>query len=296
MLKTEAPSTVAGTPPTPPDTGVPGGGTSETPGEESPRLFFSKPDAPAPETPPEDVDASKLPPELKSLWDKHYKSMQADYTRKTQAVADQRREILEERERFLSRWEASVADRRPRAETPEQPASTLTDQIRVLREEGRHDEADALLMQAAEKMVEPVKAEAEVARRQATFQNIVAEVRNTDPIVQTYFKDVAAIWDAPNPAVQVIREAVLKSPDTMKVLPTVFNIIARAVHAEKMEAELEKRIKTERKSAVDAEKKRAAATPGSLIDAGGRTKDSASPKMNIREAAIAAVRSSVGAA
>jgi hypothetical protein len=226
--------------------------------------------------------------------------MQADYTRKTQEVAElrksiegERRAVLDEREKFLSRWEEAQRERAPRP--VEEPASNPLERIRQLREEGRHEEADALLMAAAEETVAPIKAKAEVQERQATFRNIIAETRNADPIVANYFKDVAAIWDAPDPAVTIVRNALLSSPENMKYIPTILNIVARAVHAEKIEAELETRIKKERKSAVESEKARAAGIPSSLIESGGRSRDGAAPKLSIREAARLALRSSLGA-
>ena len=251
---------------------------TEKPQETTP-FFFQKPsrEAKAEEV---HVDPSKLPPELQPF----YKSMQADYTRKTQEAAEMRRTLESERKSFedSQRMFREYLDRT--VAKPEQQVNQQTDvasQIRNLREEGRHDEADAILLQVAQSQaqaqLDPLRQQAEVANRQATFRDIVSDLKLSNPVVATYGKEIAQVFDSPE--MSKLRGAILGSSDAMKdFLPMTLDLIGARIHAARLERDFPEMVEREVAKRLATERSKAMGVPARLVESGGSSRTSGSPK------------------
>lgn len=251
---------------------------TEKPQETTP-FFFQKPSKEA-KGEEVHVDPSKLPPELQPF----YKSMQADYTRKTQEAAEMRRTLESERKSFedSQRMFREYLDRT--VAKPEQQVNQQTDvasQIRNLREEGRHDEADAILLQVAQSQaqaqLDPLRQQAEVANRQATFRDIVSDLKLSNPVVATYGKEIAQVFDSPD--MSKLRGAILGSSEAMKdFLPMTLDLIGARIHAARLERDFPEMVEREVIKRMAAERSKAMGVPARLVESGGASRTSGSPK------------------
>ena len=251
---------------------------TEKPQETTP-FFFQKPSKEA-KGEEVHVDPTKLPPELQPF----YKSMQADYTRKTQEAAEMRRTLEAERKAFedSQRMFREYLDRT--VAKPNEPVNQQTDvasQIRSLREEGRHDEADAILLQVAQSQaqaqLDPLRQQAEVANRQATFRDIVSDLKFSNPVVATYGKEIAQVFDSPD--MSKLRTAILSSSDAMRdFLPMTLDLIGARIHAARLERDFPEMVEREVTKRLTAEKSKAMGVPARLVESGGASRVSGSPK------------------
>lgn len=226
------------------------------------------------------VDPSKLPPELQPF----YKSMQADYTRKTQEAAEMRRALESERKSFedSQRMFREYLDRT--VAKPQEQVNQQTDvasQIRNLREEGRHDEADAILLQVAQSQaqaqLDPLRQQAEVANRQATFRDIVSDLKLSNPVVSTYGKEIAQVFDSPE--MGKLRGAILSSSEAMKdFLPMTLDLIGARIHAARLERDFPEMVEREVTKRLAAERSKAMGVPARLVESSGASRTSGSPK------------------
>jgi len=240
------------------------------------------------------IDPTKLSPELQEL----YKSMQGDYTRKTQELAEERKSLLAEREKFL---EKALAALQPKEATPAAPAPTNPlEQIRQLREEGRHDEADQLLFEASEKAalerVSGLERNAKIAEMKATFRDTLTETTMNNKIVAAYKEDVAKVFDQQTPVMEEFRKEILKTPERIKTwLPTVLDLIGRAVHAQKLEREFDARIKAGIEAGIAAEKAKASKVPAKLVESSQVSRETPRRQHDtVRDAARAALAELTG--
>ena len=244
--------------------------TKTEPEKEFPRL--TTPDPPKKETPA--FDPAKLPPELQES----YKLMQADYTRKTQELADGRKALLEEREKFLERALARLEPPKAGEPPPEDPR----EQIRQLREEGRHDEADQLLIdltnKAAEERIAPIERSAEIANRKALFRDTLTDVMMNDKVASVYKTEVAQAFDSQHPVMEAIRAEALKTPERIQTwVPAIIHFLAVEQHAMRMEKEFDSRLEAEVTKRVAALKAHAATVPARLVEAGAESKVTEGP-------------------
>lgn len=252
-------------------------GTEKAP--EATPFFFQKPSKEA-KGEEVHVDPSKLPSELQPF----YKSMQADYTRKTQEAAEMRRTLEAERKSFedSQRMFREYLDRT--VAKPQEPVNQQTDvasQIRNLREEGRHDEADAILLQVAQSQaqaqLDPLRQQAEVANRQATFRDIVSDLKFSNPVVATYGKEIAQVFDSPDMA--KLRGAILGSSEAMRdFLPMTLDLIGARIHAARLEKDYPDMVEREVVKRLAAERSKAIGVPARLVESGGASRTSGSPK------------------
>src|ERR1700690_1079743 len=185
------------------------------------KTFFSqkgKTEPPA-EAPP---DFSKSPE-----MDKAYKSMQGDYTRKTQELADMRRSFESEQGALKAEREAMQRNHDAlmeaiRGRGVQTPAAQTTDpvaQVQALRSEGRYEEADKLMLdyvqKVAQEQVAPIRRDAETAKLQSTFQATAMNVVAQNPVVAEYRDEVVKLFDAPTATMQKLRSIALSSPENV---------------------------------------------------------------------------------
>jgi hypothetical protein len=222
-----------------------------------------------------------------------------DYTRKTQALADERRTFLSEKESWLRRLEAEVLARRGEQDGSPDPFA----KIRELRELGNHEDADKLLWEMARsdarKEMDPLIRQTESQNRQSAFVNIAVSTATADPVVKMYAKDVSARFDGdevidPRTGVTMkdLRQAIMTDVPTMKkFVPLVMRAIALESHANRLEKELKNKIKVGIQTGLAAEKARARAVPSNLIPTSGAPRMSGISKMTLDEALSAAIGS-----
>jgi hypothetical protein len=209
------------------------------------KTFFSKKkEAEKPAEAPPDFSKS---PDL----EKAYKSMQGDYTRKTQELAEMRKSfegeqatLKAEREAMQRNHDALMEALRGRTQQPTdgQPANPQDpmSQVQALRNEGRYEEADKMFLDLARKVAEdqvaPIKQAAKVQELVATFTNVATQAREMNPVVKEHWNDVQAVWDSNTPQIQLLRNIVLSSPQNMQTfVPLVFESIAKSRQLDKVE-------------------------------------------------------------
>jgi hypothetical protein len=263
---------------------------TEEPITELPRLT-----QPEPKKEAVGFDPTKLSPELQDS----YKSMQADYTRKTQELSEQRKSLLDEREKFLEKAMLALQPKEPKTEAT--PATNPLEQIKQLRDEGRHDEADQLLFEASERAalerVSGLEKAAKLSEMKATFRDVLTDTTMNNKVVGFYKDDVAKIFDQQTPVMEEIRRELLKSPERMKMLvPPVLDMIARAVHGQRLEREMDARIKAGIEAGIAAEKAKAGKVPAKLVESSQGARETPRRQFNSeREAAKAALAELTGA-
>ena len=289
-LATPAPAPAGGTP-APAAAPAPASAPTET----APPLFFHKKEA------KEAVDLStldptKLPPETQPF----YKSMQADYTRKTQALADDRKKLegemsaIGETRKMLESFLSKVAQGRTEAPAPA-AAPNLMEEIKALRENGDHALADQKLMEfweAQQKVaLAPVQREAEVERAKATFREVTLGTAQNDKMVQAYHQDVVANFDrTDDPNLTAIKNDILSSPALMKrYVPMLMHFFALEAHTKNLENALETKVESLVQERIKAERLKAAGLPSKLVSTGGTTKEGAKARMSLKESLAAAV-------
>jgi len=261
--------------------------------KEFPRLTKSE-EPPKGEPKKKGFDPATLPPELADI----YKSMQADYTRKTQELADGRKALLDEREKFLDR----IAERTRPQEAEGEETTDPREQIRQLRDEGRHEEADQLLIEltnrAAEERIKPIEQAARQAEMTAVWRDTVAQILAEDKIVKPYEAEVAKVFDGDHPVIQQVRAEALKSPERIRSwIPAIFHMLAVEQHAIRMEQTFDQRVGEEVEKRVAELKAHAAKVPARLVEVGGESKVPTGPKAKTaREAAQLAMRQLSGEA
>ena len=292
---TPAPAAPAATPA--PDTGA-----TAPSKEETPRFFFRKAEAEKAEE-PDTMDPAKLPPDLQKI----YKSMQADYTRKTQAVAEDRRKLMAEIEQKDAQYRSnqekliSLFERQKQGTTDERPTSAQTlEQIKQLRAEGNYDEADTLYSvyvdQLTEERLKPIQEQAAVTDLKTTF-NAAATTALSEPLVKQYAQEVVAEFDNPNdPTMNFIRQKLVGDKQAIQTLvPVIFRAIAGLRHAAYLEQNIEKLADTRAKEIMAREQARARGVPaGHSVQSQGVPKSSGQARMGRREAIEAAVASLSG--
>ena len=244
------------------------------------KTFFSKKEKA--ETPASAPDFSKLSPDLQNA----YKSMQGDYTRKTQELAEMRKSfesqqesLKAERETMQRNQEAFLEAIRGRSQEAQPQGQTdPASQVQALRAEGRYDEADKLMLdivkQAALEQVAPIKRDAETAKLTSTFQATAMNVVASNPVVAEYRDEVVKVFDAPTPQMQAIRRVALSSPENVQTfVPMILNAIATEIHARTTETQLNTvRAELETIKAANA-KNRARSVPSSLIQSSGVSRE-----------------------
>jgi len=252
----------------------------EAPAEAPVKTFFSKKAEKKEESSP--LDLSKLSPDMQNV----YKSMQGDYTRKTQELAEMRKQfeseqatLKAEREAMNRNHDALMEAIRGRVPEGQQPnAADPMAQVQALRDEGRYKEADELFLnlarQAAESQIAPIKKEAETQKLQSTFQATAINVVASNPVVAEYKDEVVKIFDAPTPVMQKLRSVALASPENVQTfVPMILNAIATEIHAQRMEAQA-----TTLRAELDSIKSKASATkarsiPARLVTSGGTSRE-----------------------
>ncbi len=247
-------------------------------------LLTPKPGTPAPKS-------EELTEEEKS---KGY-LRQADYTRKTQALAEERRAFAEREERLLKLLESRVQPEKPAGET------TVFEKVRQLREDGNHEEADKLVFELARqetrKELDPVIRNAKTQELQSTFVNTAIQTAASDPVVQRYAKTVAARFDG-NEVLDArtgvtmtdLRAAVTTDRDTMlRFVPLVMRSLALEEHAKALESEMAKTVERRVKEGLEAEKARGRRLPGQLVPSSSVARgQTPSGKMSLDDALAAA--------
>jgi hypothetical protein len=289
----------------------------EAPEPETPKAAVPAPEtpkpAPAPETKPETDETQSnlflLTPKpgtpapvkeeiAKEEQDKGY-LRQADYTRKTQALADERRAYAEREERLLKLLEARVNP--PQRE--QQGEVTVFERVRQLREDGNHEEADKLVYELARqetrKEIDPIVRNARVQELQSTFVNTAVQTANSDPVVQRYAKTVAARFDG-NEVLDArtgltmadLRASITADRDSMvRFVPVVMRALAMEEHAKALESEMAKTVERRVKEGLAAEQARARRLPGQLVPSSSVARGMApgGAKMSLDEALSASV-------
>lgn len=280
-------------------TGKPAPGATQEPTQEAPvevpQFFAKKKEA---ETPA--FDPSKLPPELQAM----YKSMQADYTKKTTEAAELRRQseernakLDEERRVMLESQKALIEALKGRTPAPEAGANDPMAQIQALRDEGRHAEADQLLInvtrQLQEAQMEPIKKEAELNLLKTTFRDTTSEVMTANPVVQRYKDDVVKVFDGNSPVMQTLRPYLLRDAQSIRTfVPLVLNAIATELHAKAMEENFNKAVDAKVEKVLSERRSTASRVPPRLVETGGVSKESPPGKMQLKEAIALAVEAS----
>jgi hypothetical protein len=236
---------------------------------ESPRLLTK-------EAPPQEakvdlasIDWSKQSPEAQAL----RKELLGDYTRKTQELSEMRKASIEEREKFL----AQALDRlAPKKEEP--AVADPRETIRQLREEGRHEEADAMVLELSEKIatekVAGLEKQAQINNLKTTFRDTVSDVNLNDKVVGAYKDQVAQVWDSDHPVMKEIRGLAVSSPERIKtIVPAVMHFLAVEKHAISLENRMNAAIKSGIEAGIKAEKDKAAGIHGSLVPSGGTSRE-----------------------
>jgi hypothetical protein len=262
------------------------GATAEPAKADGPPTFFKKA-----EEPPA-FDPGKLPPELQPI----YKSMQADATRKWEEAARMRRETeerqakLDEERKLMLEGQRALLESFQKNRSPEAGAQTPTtlEQIQQLRDEGRHAEADQLVLQyveqIAEKKAEPFVREAQVNLVKTTFNDTLAQTRMQNPVANHYWDQVAQVFDGNAPEMVAIRKAVLTSPENIRqFVPMVIDYIASRQHAATLEQNYEAAVKAGIEKGLAERRAAAGRTPGRLVESGSVSRDSGPGKIDLKE-------------
>lgn len=262
--------------------------------EAAPTLFFRKKE----EKPAVDLstlDPTKLPAEAQPF----YKSMQADYTRKTQALADERRKLeaemaaIGETRKMFEGFLSKVAE--GRKDPAAAPAPDPMEEIKLLREQGEHEAADRRLMEiVAEQQraaLEPQRREIEIEKAKTAFRETTLAVQQNDKLVQAYFPQVVAEFDRTDvPELTAVKNDILSSPDLMRRhIPMLLNYLALRQHAQQLETALETKVESLVQERLKTERTKAAGLPKSLVSSGAVTKEGERPKMNLNESISAAM-------
>lgn len=238
----------------------------------------------APETHDEIMDISGAPPELQ----KWAKGFQGSFTKKSQELSEKMR-ALDERARSFDERERLYQDVLQRL-APAQPGQpNIVDQVKALREEGRHDEADQLVMQQQAAQLEPIKNQLAQEQMRARLAQVYAKTVAEDPLVAAYKGDVEKTFAQETPQMQLLKSFIFRDPDTMAtLLPAVTRSLAIEAHArglEKANRDLAKRL-----GEYEAAKAKAQGVPGRLIESGSTTKETTPTRMSLTEAYNRAVQ------
>lgn len=268
-----APAPVQGTP-------APAAVPAAQPEEPQVKTFYSKKVAEAPKEPP--FDASKLPPDLQGV----YKSMNGDYTRKTQELADMRRSIESEQGVLKAEREAMQRNHDTlmealRGRTAEAQPSSPQDpmaQIQALRNEGRYEEADKLFLdlakQTAEAQVAPLRQEAQTQKNFALFNNVSNTTKESFPVVKEHWDYVKQTWESNTPTMQAVRRLATASPEMIQFFtPLAMVSIANEAQLKKLEPAYqslhEENVKLKERLGVT----KARAVPSSLVSTSGASRE-----------------------
>lgn len=236
---------------------------------ESPRLLTKEAPPAEAKVDLSSIDWSKQPPELQAL----RKELLGDYTRKTQEIAEMRKASIEEREKFL----AQALDRlAPKKEEP--AVADPRETIKMLREEGRHEEADAMVLELSEKIasekVAGLEKQAQINNLKTTFRDTVSDVNLNDKVVGAYKDQVAQVWDSDHPVMKEIRSLAISSPERIKtIVPAVMHFLAVEQHAISLENRMKKAIKDGIEAGIKAEKEKAAGVRSPLVPSGGTSRE-----------------------
>lgn len=262
--------------------------------EAAPTLFFrKKEDKPAVDL--STLDPTKLPAEAQPF----YKSMQADYTRKTQALADERRKLeaemaaIGETRKMFEGFLSKVAE--GRTDLAAAPAPDPMEEIKLLREQGEHEAADRRLMEVVAEQqrlaLEPQRREIEIEKARTAFRETTLAVQQNDKLVQAYFPQVVAEFDRTDvPELTAVKNDILSSPDLMRRhIPMLLNYLALRQHVQKLEAAFDTGVESLVQERLKAERAKAAGLPKSLVSSGAVTKEGERPKMNLNESISAAM-------
>lgn len=241
---------------------------------------------------PPAFDPSKLPPELQPI----YKSMQADATRKWEEAARMRRETeerqakLDEERKLMLDGQRSLLEAIQKNRGSEQAPGTPTtmEQIQQLRDEGRHAEADQLVLkyveQIAEQKAEPYVKEAQVNLVKTTFRETLAATRMNNPVAAHYWDKVAEIFDGNAPEMVTIRRAVLSSPESIQTfVPLVIDYIASRQHAATLEQNYQAAVQAGIEKGIAERRAAAGRVPSRLIESGVESRESAPGKIDLKE-------------
>ena len=282
-----AESPAQGTSPT-----TPSSGTEQAP--ETPFFFQKSEKAKVEEA--HGIDPSKLPPELQPL----YKSMQADYTRKTQEVAELRksfeaqRQAQDQSQQMFKEYLDRTLSARQEAPNPQ---ANVAQTIRDLQEQGRYDEANALLVQQVQSemkaQIDPLKQQAEIANRTATFRDIVSDLKESNPVVKTYGQEIAQVFESPG--MEKFRVAILSNAQTMRdFLPMALDLIGSRIHAARLEKDFPTMVDREVTKRLTAERSKAMGVPSRLVESGSQSRPSGQARMTMDAAINNAIEALTG--
>ena len=258
----------------------------------------SKPKEETPSEPFTSVDVSKLSADVQSA----YKLMQADYTRKTQSVAEQRKQFEEQQKEFQSRQDrfleilAAQRGQQPQAQpTPTGP--TIQERINELVANGDTEGAIALSLQnareEAQAEIAPLKTEAQVSQMRSEFRDIVTGLNMNDPLIKKYGRAVAETFDSPG--FESIRREVLSSPEKMRqFVPFVMRGIAAYQHAETLEANYAKAVEEGVKKALESERGKLKGVPPKLVRTGTESLEPTGSRMTRKQAIDLSMRQLTG--
>src|SRR5216684_1640878 len=222
---------------------------------------------------------------------------QADYTRKTQEIAAEKRAWAEREERLLKMIEARL----PSEQRGTGGVETVSEKIRQLREDGQHEEADKLVLEVARletrKELDPVIRNAQAQELQSTFVNTAIQAAASDPVIQQYAKTVASRFDGNEVldsrtglTMADLRAAITTDKGmVVKFVPLVMRSLALEEHARALEAEMGKVVEGRVKAGLEAERLRGKRLPGQLVPASSVSRATApSGKMSLDDALSAA--------
>ncbi len=271
--------------------GKPAPGATQEPTKDAqgdvPKFFTKKAEAPEPAP----FDPAKLTPELQGI----YKAMQADFTKKWQDAADLRKQadadrtaLAEERKAMIESQRALMDALKGKVTPPEGTDSDPMAQIQALRDEGRHAEADQLLISVAQKFAEaqnePLKREAELNHLRTTFRDTASEVITSNPIVQRYKDGVVSIFDSNTPVMNLVRSRILGDAESVKLfVPLVMNAIATELHAKALEENYDRAVEAGIKKGLEAKREAAGRVPSRLVESGSVSKESPPGRMSLAE-------------
>lgn len=288
------------TPAPAPETGAPAAeapkGTEPATTDQQPPLFFHRKDKAKETLDLDTLDSSKLAPELLPI----YKSMQADYTKKRQADADFRKQMeaekaaLVEQRKVLDDFLTKVAQGKTDAQAADPARTDPMEEIKALRENGEHAEADRKLQelwsQQQEAALRPVRLEAEQEKAKATFREVTMAATQNDKMIETYRDYVAQQFDrTDDPELNAMKNDILSSPVTMKrYVPMYLRFFAQEAHIKNLEHALETRVDTLVQERIKAERLKAAGVPAKLVSSGATSREGGPQRMNLSEAYAAA--------
>lgn len=131
------------------------------------------------------IDPSTLPAELQELWDKTYKSMQGDYTRKTTALSDTQKKAQE--------YDALMAEveKMSKAEPPAQESPQETGEQLLTRILENPDSLREIIREEAKRIADPLFNESNAAKASAEYDRLLSAYPDLPEYEDQVAKEVA---------------------------------------------------------------------------------------------------------